>query len=84
MAIGTIQDSKGGHKPVSVVTSDGGAHWDVGKLEENPVSLFFLNDTLADGHGMRDSKTEESGKDWKKLPNRRPPPRSRAAFWQPS
>ena len=36
MAIGSIQESKGGRKPVAVVTSDGGAHWEVVKLEENP------------------------------------------------
>ncbi len=77
MAVGTIQESKGGHKPVSVVTTDGGAHWDVVKLEENPVSLFFLNDTL--GWMVTEKgiwKTEESGKDWKKLP--KPP----ASVWR--
>ncbi len=36
MAVGTIQESKGGHKPVSVVTSDGGAHWDVGETGGEP------------------------------------------------
>ena len=69
VAIGSIQESKGGRKPVAVVTTDGGAHWEVGKLEENPVSLFFLNDSL--GWMVTEKgiwKTDESGKDWKKLP----------------
>jgi hypothetical protein len=69
VAIGSIQDSKGGRKPVAVVTADGGAHWEVGKLEENPLSLFFLNDSLG---WMVTEKgiwtTDESGKEWKKLP----------------
>ena len=69
VAVGSIQESKGGRKPVAVVTSDGGAHWEVVKLEENPVSLFFLNDSL--GWMVTEKgiwKTDESGKDWKKLP----------------
>ena len=69
VAIGNIQEAKGGHKPVAVVTSDGGAHWEVVKLEEVPVSLFFLNDSL--GWMVTEKglwKTDESGKEWKKLP----------------
>jgi photosystem II stability/assembly factor-like uncharacterized protein len=69
VAIGSIQDGKGGRKPTAVVTSDGGAHWDVVKLEEAPVSLFFLNDSL--GWMVTEKgiwKTDEAGKDWKKLP----------------
>jgi hypothetical protein len=69
VAIGSIQEGRGGRKPVAVVTSDGGAHWEVVKLEEIPVSLFFLNDSL--GWMVTEKglwKTDESGKDWKKLP----------------
>jgi hypothetical protein len=69
VAAGSIQDGKGGRKPAAVVTSDGGAHWDVVKLEEAPVSLFFLNDSL--GWMVTEKgiwKTDEAGKDWKKLP----------------
>jgi hypothetical protein len=54
---------------VAVVTNDGGAHWEVEKLAEIPVSLFFLNDTL--GWMVTEKgiwKSEEGGKDWKKLP----------------
>ena len=69
VAVGSIQDSKGGRKPVAVVTTDGGAHWEMVKLEENPLSLFFLNDSL--GWMVTEKgiwKTDESGKEWKKLP----------------
>jgi photosystem II stability/assembly factor-like uncharacterized protein len=69
VAIGSIYDGKGGHKPVAVLTSDGGAHWDVVKLDEMPVSLFFLNDSL--GWMVTEKgiwKTNEAGKDWQKLP----------------
>ena len=69
VAVGSIQGSKGSRKPVAVMTSDGGAHWDVVKLEEVPVSLFFLNDSL--GWMVTEKgiwKTDEAGKDWKKLP----------------
>lgn len=75
VAIGSIQDGKGGRKPVAVMTSDSGAHWDVVKLEEEPVSLFFLNDSL--GWMVTEKgiwKTEEGGKDWKKLPKPRASP----------
>ena len=54
---------------MAVVTSDGGAHWEVVKLEENPVSLFFLNDSL--GWMVTEKglwQTTEAGKDWQKLP----------------
>ena len=69
VAVGSIRESKGGRKPVAVVTSDGGAHWEVVKLEENPLSLFFLNDSL--GWMVTEKgiwKTDESGREWKKLP----------------
>jgi hypothetical protein len=68
IAIGEIVEGHG-RKPVAVVTSDGGAHWTVTKLDENPVSLFFLNDSL--GWMVTEKgvwKTNEAGKDWQKLP----------------
>jgi hypothetical protein len=80
MAIGNIQDGKGGRKPTAVVTSDSGAHWEVSKLEEVPVSLFFLNDSL--GWMVTEKgiwKTDEAGKDWKKLP-KPPAPALRVYF----
>jgi hypothetical protein len=80
IAIGSIQNDKGGRKPTAVVTSDGGAHWDVVKLEEVPVSLFFLNDSL--GWMVTEKgiwKTDEAGKDWKKLP--KPPAPARRVYF---
>lgn len=80
VAIGSIQDGKGGRKPTAVVTSDGGAHWDVVKLAEVPVSLFFLNDSL--GWMVTEKgiwKTDEAGKDWKKLP--KPPASPRRVYF---
>ncbi|MEO8596120.1 MAG: hypothetical protein ABI759_22565 [Candidatus Solibacter sp.] len=70
IAIGTIQDDRGGsRKNVAVVTSDGGEHWEITKVDEQPETLFFLNDTLG---WMVTEKglwhTEEAGKEWKKLP----------------
>ncbi len=80
-AIGTIQDERGGsRKPVAVTTADGGAHWEQMKLEEHPVSLFFLNDSL--GWMVTEKgiwRTSESGKDWKKLP-KPPTPALRVYF----
>ena len=68
LAVGAIVE--GSHqKPVSVVTSDGGAHWQTVNLEEPPVSLFFLNEGLG---WMVTTKglwqTTEAGKNWRKLP----------------
>lgn len=60
---------KGSHRqPAAVVTSDGGAHWDLTKPEEMPVSLFFLNDGL--GWMVTESslwKTTEAGRSWTKV-----------------
>ncbi|HLK67051.1 MAG TPA: hypothetical protein VKU19_26640 [Bryobacteraceae bacterium] len=68
VAVGEILDGKS-HKPVSVVTSDGGAHWQLIDLKEPPLSLFFLNETLG---WMVTTKglwqTTEVGKTWRKVP----------------
>lgn len=80
VAIGNIVDSKGGRKPVAVTTSDGGAHWEVVKLEDNPFSLFFLNDSL--GWMVAEKglwQTDEGGKDWKKI-SKAPAPILRVYF----
>jgi len=67
LAVGVIVE--GNHeKPAMVTTSDGGKTWQVGRLEEEPVSLFFLNESLG---WMVTSKglwqTTEVGKTWKKV-----------------
>jgi hypothetical protein len=67
VAVGAI--AEGNHqKPVAVVTSDGGAHWQTVDLEEPPVSLFFLNEGLGwlvTTKGLW--QTTEAGKNWKKV-----------------
>jgi photosystem II stability/assembly factor-like uncharacterized protein len=68
LAVGTIVEGTR-QKPTSVLTSDGGAHWQASPLEEPPVSLFFLNESLG---WMVTTKglwqTTETGKNWHKLP----------------
>ena len=67
VAVGAIVKGRR-HKPTSVVTSDGGAHWQVVELKEAPVSLYFLNENLG---WMVTTKglwqTREAGKSWKKV-----------------
>src|SRR5580765_3497252 len=68
MAVGSLVEGKGG-KPVSVVTQDGGEHWQLTPLEESPISIFFLDDSqgwMVTEKGLW--HTNEGGKDWKKLP----------------
>ena len=67
---------KGNHRqPAAVVTSDGGAHWEMTKPAELPVSLFFLNEGL--GWMVTEGslwKTAEAGRSWTricKLPSER-------------
>ena len=69
VAIGSIEQGNKSRKPVAVTTSDGGAHWTVTRIEENPISLFFVNDSV--GWMVTEKgiwRTQEAGKDWKKLP----------------
>jgi photosystem II stability/assembly factor-like uncharacterized protein len=69
IAVGFIAEGRR-RKPVSVLTSDGGAHWQTAALPDDPVSLFFLNESLGwlvtDKGGLW--QTTEAGKNWKKLP----------------
>ena len=47
-----------------MVTSDGGAHWQLVNLEEPPVSLFFLNESLGlDGHDEGPVADHRSGQE---------------------
>jgi len=68
-AVGVIREGTR-EKPVAVVTSDGGANWQTIDLQDDPVSLFFLNENLG---WMVTAKgglwqTTEAGKNWRKLP----------------
>jgi hypothetical protein len=68
VAVGVIMEGKS-QQPTSVVTSDGGAHWQTIPLKEPPVSLFFLNESngwLVTTKGLW--RTVEAGKTWTKLP----------------
>jgi photosystem II stability/assembly factor-like uncharacterized protein len=68
LAVGSIVEGRS-QKPVAVVTSDGGAHWQTVNLEEPPISLYFLSESLG---WMVTTKglwqTTETGRNWRKLP----------------
>jgi len=67
VAAGVITDKRDHEKGVTVVTSDGGQHWELNDIAERPVSLFFLNDStgwMVTEHGIW--TTSESGRVWKK------------------
>ena len=80
IAVGVIRE--GTHqKPVALTTSDGGATWTQTKLDEDPVSLFFLNDSL--GWMVTEKgiwRTTEAGRDWQKL-GKPPAPALRVYFF---
>lgn len=68
LAIGEIVEGRS-QKPTAVVTSDGGAHWQRVPLDDEPVSLFFLNEGLGwmvTTKGLME--TTEAGRNWRKLP----------------
>lgn len=73
VAAGAISDINGRVKGATVVTSDGGQHWDLQAFADEPVSLFFLKETtsspgigwMAAQHGIW--KTEEGGRSWTKI-----------------
>jgi hypothetical protein len=55
-------------KGVVVLTSDGGANWQLMEVKEHPISLFFLNENkgwMVTDHGIW--QTEETGRSWKKI-----------------
>ena len=67
IAVGAIFEGRS-VKPMSALTSDGGAHWSLVPLSEPGQSLFFLNDSLGwlvTTKGLW--RTEESGRSWRKL-----------------
>ncbi len=65
---GVINSTKEREKAVMLITSNGGAKWTEIPLKENPVALSCIDDSqcwLTTEKGIW--KTEESGRDWKKL-----------------
>jgi len=68
VAVGTIAEGSR-QRPVALVTSDGGARWQIVPLKEEPLSLFFLNEStgwMVTEKGLW--QTTESGKSWTKMP----------------
>jgi hypothetical protein len=68
IAVGVIVDKKGHENGVTVQTADGGQHWSISTIDERPVSLFVLNESMAwmvTDRGIWSSN--ESGRSWKKL-----------------
>ena len=68
IAVGIIHEGKR-EEPMSVVTSDGGLHWDTAPLHEKPISLFFLNENI--GWMVTEKgiwRSAGDGKTWTKLP----------------
>ena len=72
VAAGIITDRKDRQQGAVVVTSDGGAHWSQHEVKEQPLSLFFLDETL--GWMVTDRglwSTVEGGRTWTKVENRK-------------
>jgi hypothetical protein len=68
IAAGWTQERGHKPKPVSLVTSDEGAHWTLSPLPDLPRSLFFLNEStgwMVTEEGLW--FTEESGQSWRKI-----------------
>jgi hypothetical protein len=68
IAVGSIIDKKGHAKGTLISTNDGGQNWSLAEVSEQPISLFFLNDSLgwmATDRGVL--STIDSGRTWKKL-----------------
>jgi hypothetical protein len=68
VAVGSIHEGSR-QRPVALVTSDGGAHWQLVPLQEAPLSLFFLNENfgwMVTEKGLW--QTTEAGKSWTKMP----------------
>jgi hypothetical protein len=68
IAAGVITDRNDRQKGVLVSTRDGGLHWTLADVKENPESLFFLNDSqgwMVTGHGVW--ATDDGGGAWNKL-----------------
>ncbi len=68
VAVGVVTEGKDA-KPVQLVTSDGGAHWQIEPLKEEPYSVFFLNENV--GWMVTEKgvwKTTDAAKTWAKMP----------------
>jgi photosystem II stability/assembly factor-like uncharacterized protein len=72
IAAGVITDKKEHQRGTVVVTSDGGLHWSEYETKEQPLSLFFLDESvgwMVSEHGLW--STVEGGRSWNKVENRK-------------
>jgi len=68
IAAGVIVLKDGRQKGAVVSTSDGGLHWSMADVKENPLSLFFLNASLGWMVTERGIWTSDAGgSTWKKM-----------------
>jgi len=68
VAAGVIVQKDGRQKGVVVSTTDGGQRWSMAEVKENPLSLFFLNDSLGWMVTERGIWASDPGEPaWKKL-----------------
>jgi hypothetical protein len=68
VAVGSVEDRKGHAKGALISTRDGGQHWGLTDISDEPISLFFLNDSLgwmATPRGVWSSS--DGGQTWKKV-----------------
>jgi len=68
VAVGVIEDRKGHSKGTVVKSDDGGKNWNLSDFDEQPISLFFLNDALgwmATERGVW--STVDGARTWKKV-----------------
>ena len=73
VATGFINPDKGSPRPTAVVSSDGGNHWALVALKEEPISLFLLDDSTGWYVGAKALwKTIEGGRSWDRV-NKLPP-----------
>src|SRR5262245_58796775 len=80
VAVGIIREGSR-EKPVALITSNGGTNWQRVELQDPPVSLFFLNESLGWMVTAKSGlwQTTEVGRNWRKLA-RIPSPAVRVHF----
>src|SRR5690349_21001030 len=74
VAAGWIEEPGKKNRPTILMTRDGGSHWELKPLEEQPRSIFFLNESR--GWMVTDNNiwtTEEGGLAWRKLSAQKKP-----------
>ena len=68
IAVGWVTEKTGKPKPMSILSNDGGAHWELQPLPDVGLSVFFLNDSVGWLVAERTLwRTDDGGAKWKKL-----------------